>query len=81
MDEMRNALQHFFQRILGIRQAVEFYPIDAKLIKSLQADSDANRKMVAIQADLLVKTLEQFKVLCEQITKAGIANIDKEKLN
>lgn len=80
MEVIKN-LQRFAQKALGIRQAVEFYPIDAKLIKSLQADSDANRKMVAIQADLLVKTLEQFKVLCEQITKAGIANIDKERLN
>jgi len=78
---MISYFQRIAQRALGIRQAVEFYPIDAKLIQDLQADSDANRRMVAIQADLLVKTLEQFKTLCEQITKAGIANIDKEKLN
>lgn len=80
MEVIKN-IQRFAQRALGIRQAVEFYPIDAKLIKDLQAENDGMRSMIALQADLLVKTLEQFKVLCEQITKVGIANIDKEKLN
>lgn len=80
MEVIKN-IQRAAQRALGIRQAVDFYPIDSKLIKDLQAENDGMRSMIALQADLLVKTLEQFKVLCEQITKVGIANIDREKLN